>query len=143
MRSKVVITGIGAITPYGIGIEPLWQALLEGKSALRALPERLAGHLRCQFGGYWSEFQPEEHLSPRLTRRLDRFTVFALLAARLALKDAGVAIEDLTKSIAEDAPDPYRHAEGRDRIGLMVGNNLGGWEFAECELRHLWRDGIR
>lgn len=123
----VAITGIGCITPYGTGADALWAGVSAGTSAVTGIDRFDASSYLCSAAGQ-SPFDADEHLAPRLVKRTDRFTHMALVAARHALTDAGVAVG--------------REVAG-DRTGIMVGNVLGGWEFAERELRKLWVEGPR
>ncbi|HET8846366.1 MAG TPA: beta-ketoacyl synthase N-terminal-like domain-containing protein, partial [Ktedonobacteraceae bacterium] len=143
MGETVVITGLGVVTPYGIGPQILWEKLLAGESAVHPLPADECAHVQCQVGGQYSSFQAGDYLPPRVARKLDRFSQFGLIAAQEALSDAGLTSDDLARPVSEDAPAWKKSAAGRDQVGIMVGNNLGGWEFAERELRHLWQDGPR
>ncbi|HEU5381959.1 MAG TPA: beta-ketoacyl-[acyl-carrier-protein] synthase family protein [Ktedonobacteraceae bacterium] len=143
MVEPLVITGMGVVTPYGVGPQVLWEKLLDGESAIQALPSAETAHVQCRVGGQYSSYQPEQFLPLRVTRKLDRFSQFGLIAAQEALSDAGLTPGDLAGSVPEDAPAWKKSAQGRERVGIMVGNNLGGWEFAERELRHLWHDGPR
>jgi len=143
MAARIVVTGIGVVSPYGMGPDLLWEKLLAGESGLRALISFDASHIQCRAGGQWSEFHPESALPARLTRKIDRFAMFGLLAAQQALTDAGLSPDDLGHIVPEDESIPRRHAQGRDRTGITIGLNLGGWEFAERELANLWQKGPR
>ncbi|MEV4335021.1 beta-ketoacyl-[acyl-carrier-protein] synthase family protein [Streptomyces sp. NPDC049597] len=123
----IVITGIGAVTPAGTGAEAVWADARDGRSKVTAIDRFDASDYACQAAGQ-ADFTAAEHLPPRFVKRTDRFTHLAVHAVRDALTDAGITIgEDV-------APE---------RTGVMVGNVLGGWEFAERELRKLWTDGPR
>lgn len=139
----LVITGLGVITPYGVGPQILWEKLMAGESAIQTLPADEVADIQCKVGGRYSDFRVEQHLPLRTARKLDRFSQFGLIAAQDALTDARLTPDDLALPVPDDAPAWEKAAAGRDRVGIMVGNNLGGWEFAERELRHLWRDGAR
>jgi 3-oxoacyl-(acyl-carrier-protein) synthase len=128
--SRVVVTGVGAITPAGIGVESLWQHVLSGRSAVRRIDRFDPGAYRCQVAGQSDAFTAKDWLSGRFIKRTDRFTHLAVVAAELALKDAGL-------EVGGEAGVPP------ERVGVMVGNVLGGWDFAERELRDLWAHGIR
>ena len=142
MTGKIVVTGIGIVSPYGVGIEALWNNVIAGQSALRALETFDVSHVKCRAGGQLLDFHPEKYINARLVRKIDRFTMFGLIAAQQALEDAGLTLNDLDQlgsSLADGASTP----SGRERVGITVGNNLGGWEFAERELYHLWQSGPR
>ncbi len=136
MTVRVVITGMGVISPYGVGSDVLWDKLMAGETGLRALTSFDTSHVQCKVGGQLFDFRPEKYLSPRIVRKVDRFSTLGLISAQLALQDAGLFLADMK-------PTWSQQDRGGDRVGIMVGNNLGGWEFAERELRHLWQSGPR
>jgi 3-oxoacyl-(acyl-carrier-protein) synthase len=123
----VVITGIGAVTPAGTGAEPLWESAREGLPRITAIDRFDAADYACPAAGQ-ADFTALDHLPSRFVKRTDRFTHLAVHAVRQALTDAGL-------TVGEDV--------SAERTGVMVGNVLGGWEFAERELRRLWTDGPR
>ncbi|MGA5147948.1 beta-ketoacyl-[acyl-carrier-protein] synthase family protein [Streptomyces griseoincarnatus] len=124
---SVVITGIGAVTPAGTGLDPLWEGAREGVAHVTAIDRFDASAYACPAAGQ-AGFDADAELPSRFVKRTDRFTHLAVHAVRQALEEAGVAIgTDVTP----------------ERTGVMVGNILGGWEFAERELRNLWTDGPR
>ncbi|MET7362826.1 beta-ketoacyl-[acyl-carrier-protein] synthase family protein [Streptomyces sp. NPDC005562] len=124
---SVVITGIGAVTPAGTGMEPLWRSARDGVARLTTIDRFDASEYACPVAGQ-ADFDARAELPSRFVKRTDRFTHLAVHAVRQALSEAGVRVgEDV-------APE---------RTGVMVGNVLGGWEFAERELRKLWTDGPR
>lgn len=134
MMEKIVITGMGIISPYGIGHQLLWEKLLAGENGLQPLTTFDTSHVQCRVGGQLRDFQPDSYVSPRLTRKIDRFSTFGLITAQLALQEAGLLVDG-------KKPVWSQQAEGGNRVGITVGNNLGGWEFAERELRNLWQLG--
>lgn len=136
MMARIVITGMGVISPYGIGSGILWEKLLAGENGLKPLTTFETSHIQCRVGGQLLDFRPEAYLSPRLIRKIDRFSTFGLISAHLALQDAGL-LSDGKKPVWTQQ-EQHSH-----RVGITVGNNLGGWEFAERELRHLWALGPR
>ncbi|HEY1352478.1 MAG TPA: beta-ketoacyl-[acyl-carrier-protein] synthase family protein [Ktedonobacteraceae bacterium] len=136
MTTSIVITGMGVLSPYGPGPALLWENLMAGQSGLKALTTFQTSHIRCRVGGQMSDFRPEDYLSPRQVRKIDRFSIFALVAARMALQDASLLLDEKTPVWSQREP-------GGTRVGITVGNNLGGWEFAERELRNLWQQGPR
>jgi len=105
---RVVITGIGLVTPFGIGITPTWQGLIEGRSALAPISSFNASSLRTQIAGEVLDFAPNTFVkNRRILRLMTRCDQFAFAAASLALDDAGLA------SIRLDS----------DRTGLFLGSN--------------------
>lgn len=107
---RVVVTGLGAVTPFGVGASALWHGLREGHSAVAAL--RLGDHgLPCRAAGQVVDFEPRRVLGRLEARRLLRFSQFALAAAREAWEHAG---------LAHAAADPRR-------VATVVGNGSGGF----------------
>ncbi|WMN15307.1 MULTISPECIES: beta-ketoacyl-ACP synthase II [Pseudomonas] len=96
MSKRIVVTGMGAITPLGCGVEQVWQRLLAGQSGIRQLPEEFIGGLSTTVGGQVPDlaqdpqagFDPDSLLPPKEQRKMDRFILFALAAAEEALAQA-------------------------------------------------------
>ena len=124
---RVVITGIGAITPLGVGVEALWTGLHEGRSAVRTLtrfdPSPFRTHVAAEVDG----FQAADHMEAKRAKRLDRFGHFVVAASRLALEEAHL---DLAR-------------EDRTRVGAMMGTALGGVGYAEEQLGRYLSGGLR
>jgi 3-oxoacyl-(acyl-carrier-protein) synthase len=136
MTTNIVITGMGVISPYGIGSETLWENIIQGNNAIRAITSFDTTHIQCHVGGQLQHFRAEDYFPSRTVRKIDRFSQFGMLAVQLALQQAGLLL-------ANKKPTWNQQAEASHRVGITVGNNLGGWEFAERELRHLWVSGPR
>jgi 3-oxoacyl-(acyl-carrier-protein) synthase len=128
--TRVVLTGVGAVTPAGVGAGPLWERVVSGRSCIRRIDRFDPASYRCQVAGQADAFAAKDWLAGRFMKRTDRFTHLAVVAAEAACRDAGLVVDS---------------AEGTrpERVGLMVGNVLGGWEFAERELRDLWAHGSK
>ena len=124
---RVVVTGIGAITPIGTGVEGLWQGLRERRSAVGPITRFDAEPFRSRIAAEVPDFHATDHIEERRVRRLDRFSQFAVAATRLALEDARL--------------DPAR--EDRDRLGAMMGTALGGVAHGEAQSRVFYQDGYR
>ena len=124
---RVVVTGIGAITPIGTGVEALWEGLRGRRSAVGPITRFDAGPFRSRIAAEVRDFHPTDHIEERRVRRLDRFSQFSVAATRLALADARL--------------DPAR--EDRDRIGAMMGTALGGVAHGEAQSRVFYQDGYR
>jgi len=105
--------------------------VLAGQTAVKTLTGFETEHLQCRIGGQLTNFQSRDFISPRLARKIDRFSVFGVVASQLALQQAGLLRENKTAIWQGEE-------NGGHRVGITVGNNLGGWEFAERELRNLW-----
>ena len=115
---RVVITGLGLVTPLGCGVEASWSRLLQGKSGARRIEEFDVSDLACQIGcfvprGPLSEgkFDPNDWMEPKEQRKVDDFIIFAMGAADQALQDAGWKA---------DTP------EKQERTGVLIGSGIGG-----------------
>jgi 3-oxoacyl-[acyl-carrier-protein] synthase II len=127
MERRVVITGIGAITPIGLGVEGLWQGLRRRQSAVRCITRFDPTVFKSRIAGEVEDFSAADHMEERRARRLDRFSQFSVAATRMALADAEV--------------DPAR--EDPDRVGAMMGTALGGVAHGEGQYRNFMTGGPR
>ncbi len=125
---RVVITGIGPVTPVGIGKEAFWNGLLSEKSSIKRLQAFDPNPYHAQAAAEIQNYFPEDYFSTQKLKRLDRFAQFALLSARLALADAGLQFN----------PD-----HPRKRAGVSFGSALGGIPFAEEQHTVLLEKGPR
>jgi 3-oxoacyl-[acyl-carrier-protein] synthase II len=114
MRRRVVVTGMGAITPVGIGVEAFWAGLLAGQSGGGPITLFDASQHRTRIAAEVSDYDPEDHFEARELRRIDRYTQFFLVAVREALAHAGLEYEQ---------GDP-----AADRAGVVVGAGFGGMQ---------------
>jgi 3-oxoacyl-[acyl-carrier-protein] synthase II len=126
-QRRVVITGIGAITPIGLGVEGLWQGLRRRESAVRCITRFDPSMFKSRIAGEVGDFSAADHIEERRVRRLDRFSQFSVAATRMALEDASL--------------DPAR--EDPDRIGAMMGTALGGVAHGEGQYRNFLTGGPR
>jgi 3-oxoacyl-[acyl-carrier-protein] synthase II len=126
-RRRVAITGIGAVTPIGIGKEGLWNGLRGQRSAVRGVTRFDPTPFRSRNAAEVRDFVPTDHLEQKRAKRLDRFGQFSLVAARMAMEDSGLRME----------------CEDRDRVGSMMGSALGGCSYAESQLAAYLKDGLR
>lgn len=126
-RRRVVITGVGAVTPIGTTADGLWAGLTARTSAVRELTRFDPTPFRSRIAAEIPDFRPHDHLDAKRAKRLDRFSQLAVTSARLALADAEL--------------DPAR--EDPDRAGAMMGSALGGVAFAESQVERFRRDGPR
>ncbi|HUJ71922.1 MAG TPA: beta-ketoacyl-ACP synthase II [Verrucomicrobiae bacterium] len=124
---RVVITGIGVLTPLGCELEGFWQNLLAGKSGIAPVTRFDTTDYDCKIGGEVKGFKPEDFMPIKETRRTDRFTQFAVGAARKAVADSGVDLANL------DA----------DRVGVLIGSGIGGMETIEDQVGTLLQKGPR
>ncbi|MDR7401895.1 MAG: beta-ketoacyl-ACP synthase II [Armatimonadota bacterium] len=124
---RVVVTGIGAITPIGSGPSGLYEGLRRGRSAVTRITRFDPSPFRSQVAAEVADFDPLAFMDARKARRLDRFAQFAVAAARQAVADAGL---DLGRT-------------DRDRCGCFIGAALGGGAFAEEQHAVFLREGLR
>ncbi len=124
---RVVITGIGAVTPIGTGAAGLWAGLEARASAVREITRFDPAPFRSRIAAEIPDFRPQDHLDAKRARRLDRFSQLAVASARLALTDAELQTE----------------REDRDRIGAMMGSALGGVAYAEAQVPKYLAEGPR
>ncbi|HYR96091.1 MAG TPA: beta-ketoacyl synthase N-terminal-like domain-containing protein, partial [Candidatus Binatus sp.] len=110
MSRRVVVTGIGLVTPLGVGVRPNWEALLAGRSGIRRVTAFDTSGLPCRVAAEVPEFDPARWVEPSELRRMDRFIALAIAAAEEAMEGAGLAVG----------------SENADRLGVAVGVGLGG-----------------
>jgi 3-oxoacyl-[acyl-carrier-protein] synthase II len=124
---RVVITGIGAITPIGLGVDGLWDGLRRRTSAVRCITRFDPTVFKSRIAGEVPDFMPTDHIEERRARRLDRYSQFTIAATRMALTDARL---DLARE------DP-------DRVGAMMGTALGGVAHGERNYHAFLTQGPR
>lgn len=108
---RVVITGLGAITPVGNDVETFWSNLKEGVSGIRRIDSFDVSKYDCQIGGEVRGFDPKPYFkNPKDVRRTDRFAQLAVAAANMAIQDGGLDLEKVN----------------RDRFGVIVSSGIGG-----------------
>jgi 3-oxoacyl-[acyl-carrier-protein] synthase II len=123
----MVITGIGAVTPAGIGREELWQGVRRAQSAVGPITRFDASPFPSRIAAEVRGFDPGDFIEKRRLKRLDRFSQFALAAARLALEDGCFTISP----------------EEREEFGVFIGSALGGVAYAEEQHASYLSNGIR
>ena len=126
MKRRVVVTGLGAVTPLGIGIEETWKNIKAGKSGIRRITKFDASNLPSQIAGEVKNFKPEEFMSAKLTSRVDTFIQYAIASTRMALEDAGFPLNDLG-----------------DEVGVIIGVGMGGVGLIEHYTRVLDEKGYK
>lgn len=127
MKRRVVITGIGAVTPIGSTVEGLWDGLKREKSAVSSITRFDPGIFKSHNAAEVNDFDATDWLERKRAKRLDRFGHFSVATARMAIDDSGIKLE----------------TEDRDQIGSTMGSALGGLEFAENQLDLYLRDGLK
>jgi 3-oxoacyl-[acyl-carrier-protein] synthase II len=112
---RVVVTGLGAITPLGNTITEYWQGLLEGRSGIGPITLFDASRHACQIAGEVKGFDPCDYLDRKEAKRMDRFAQFAIAASKQAIADAGLEINDLNAT----------------QVGVVIGSGIGGIKVLE------------
>jgi len=125
-RPRVVITGIGAITPLGSSISQFWEGLVAGQSGIRKITQFDASDMPCQIAGEVPDFDPEDYMERKEVRRVARSAQFALGAATQAVTDAGL-------------PDTMVNGE---RVGVVFGTTIGGLERFDDGIKRLRTVGL-
>jgi 3-oxoacyl-[acyl-carrier-protein] synthase II len=131
-KRRVVVTGLGPVTPLGTGKELFWEGLVRGRSGITAIESFDASGLPSRIAGEIKDFDPLSYMDPKDARRMDRFCQFAVAAARLALADAGLR----EGRELEDAG-----VKG-DRAAVVVGSGIGGIATVEEQHLRLLRKGF-
>ena len=127
MRRRVVITGMGAVTPIGSTIEDFWNGLIEGRNGISYIERFDTSDHVTKFAGEIKDFDPQRYIDRKLARRMDLFTQYAVAAAKMAIEDSGILEDDLD----------------HDRVGVIVGSGVGGMVVFEREFQKLLESGPR
>ncbi len=109
-RNRVVVTGMGAVTPLGASVDSFWLGLTEGRSGIGPITLCDASNHPCQIAGEVSAFDPETYINPREARRMARFSQLSVAAAYMALEDADIDIGNINQEM----------------VGVLLGNGAGG-----------------
>ncbi len=109
-KKIVVVTGIGLITPLGIGVQKTWDFLLQGRSGIRRITRFDTDQFPTKVAGEVDGFNPEDYIETKEIKKMDRFIHFALAASAMAMEDSGLKITD----------------GNAERIGAIVGSGIGG-----------------
>ena len=124
-QRRVVVTGVGLISPVGIGTEETWAALLKGESGIAPIQLFDASQFACRFAGEVKGFVPEKYIDRKDIKKMGRFIQFAMAAAEFALTQARLPITE----------------ENAERIGVYVGSGIGSFEVIEREHAKLLASG--
>jgi len=124
---RVVVTGFGVLTPIGMDIETFWSNLCAGKSGARVLTHLNTDEISCKIGAPIYDYDPLKHFNSKEVRKNERFTQFAMVASRDALKSSGLQLTD----------------ENRLRIGVVIGTGIGGMMTIEEQHEVLMTKGMK
>ena len=127
MKRRVVITGLGLVTPVGIGVEPTWQSLCQGKSGVGEITHFDASAYATQIAAEVKDFNPQDFMPKKDANRMEPFIAFALAACRMAMEDSGLVIDSSNES----------------RVGTITGCGLGGLSFMEETVQTVYFKGPR
>lgn len=127
MGQRVVITGIGLVTPIGIGKQQFWDSLSRGVSGISRVTSFDITNYPCQIAGEVLDFDPTDFIDRREARKMDRFIQFGVASALMAWEDAGLANTTVNK----------------ENVGVLVGSGIGGVKTIEEQLKILWEKGPR
>src|SRR2546430_5812864 len=124
---RVVITGLGSVTPLGNDVETFWSNLKNGVSGIRAIDAFDTSAYDCRIGGQVHNFDPKPFFkNPKDLRRTDRFTQLSMAAAKMAVEDSGIDVKKLDR---------------RDRFGVIVSTGIGGLKTLQEQLTILLTKG--
>ncbi|MCC8417447.1 MAG: beta-ketoacyl-ACP synthase II [Rickettsia endosymbiont of Bryobia graminum] len=113
---RVVITGIGLVTPLGIDVKSSWEGLISGRSGIKTITEFNTDTLACKIAGIIDGFTPEKYIDPRDLKKMDLFIQYGIAAATEAIEDSGWKVTDELSG---------------DRTGLILGSGIGGLKMIE------------
>lgn len=122
---RVVITGIGAVTPVGIGKDAFWNALIEGKSGVGPITRFDVSEYTTKIAGEVTDFVVTDFIDKKEAKRMDRSTQYAVAASKMAIEDAKLDLD----------------AENRERIGVIIGTGIGGMEALYEQYKVLFAKG--
>lgn len=122
---RVVVTGLGAVTPLGTGLDVFWPRMIAGENGIALIDSFDVNEYSTQMAAEVKEFNPEDWLDKKEARRLDRFLCFAAASAQMALGDAGFPEDEAL----------------REETGVLIGSGIGGLAMMSEQTRKLWSDG--
>ena len=114
-RRRVVVTGIGLVSPLGVGTEATWKALLAGESGIGPITRFDASTYHARIAGEVKGFAAEDWMEKKEVKKCDSFIHFALAASQMAISDAGLTIDDANA----------------ERVGVVIGSGIGGLPLIE------------
>ena len=127
MSRRVVVTGVGLLTPLGIGTETSWEGIRSGKSGIGRITQFDASAFSCQIAGEVKDFDPTRYIEKKEIKKMGRFIQFAIAASECALGTSGLKITP----------------ENAEQAGVYIGSGIGGFEVIEREHRALLEHGPR
>ena len=125
MERRVVITGLGVITPIGNNVESFWQGIKTNKCGIEKITEFDTAKFKVKLAGEVKDYNPEEYFDKRNCKRLDKFSQFAIIASKEAMKDSGITPENTDMN----------------RVGIVISSGIGGLYTIEKENEHYIEKG--
>ncbi|MFL0248630.1 beta-ketoacyl-ACP synthase II [Candidatus Clostridium stratigraminis] len=125
MKNRVVVTGMGAITPVGNDVESFWNNIKQGKCGVDYITYFNTDAFKVKIAAEVKDFKPEEYMDRKEAKRMDRYCQYALAAAKEAIEDSGLDMENMNK----------------ERLGVLIGSGIGGLATIEKEVRTLVEKG--
>ncbi|MDD5259646.1 MAG: beta-ketoacyl-ACP synthase II [bacterium] len=125
MNRRVVVTGVGWLTPLGTGKEEVWQALCNGESGVGLITSFDTTGFTSKIAAELKNFDPQQYMDKKDAKRMDRFVQVSVAATSLALKDSGLELDQ----------------ENRDRIGVVVSSGIGGIQTIETQMKRYIEGG--
>ncbi len=127
MRRRVVVTGMGVVTPIGLTIDELWKSLIEGKNGIDYIDRFDVSAFATKFAAEVKNFDPHQYIDRKMAKRMDLFTQYAVASAKMAIEDSGLDLDQVD----------------RNRVGVIVGSGVGGMVVFEREVAKLLQSGPR
>lgn len=128
--NNIVITGLGMVTPLGIGVDETWKGIVDGRSGIGPITRFDASDYACRIAGEVKDFDPRDYIDGKEVKKMDTFIHYAIAGAREALLDSGIEYEKLT-------------ASQKDRYGVVIGTGIGGLQEIERTAEILKQKGPR
>ena len=127
MSRRVVVTGVGLVSPLGIGTEATWQGVLQGKSGVGPITAFDARDFACRIAGEVKGFDPYQYIEKKEVKKMGRFIQFAIAASDCAFSCSGLKVD----------------ADNEEQVGVYIGSGIGGFEVIEREHKNLLEHGPR
>ena len=125
MKKRVVVTGIGAVTPIGLTVEEFWSSLVDGKSGVDYITYFDTENFDTKFAAELKGFDPLNYMDRKLSQRTDPFTQYALAATDMAIVDSEINLDKIDK----------------DRVGVVYGSGIGGMWTYDKQQNNLFKRG--
>ena len=120
MKTRVVVTGMGAITPIGSSVDSFWQAVKEKTVGIGPITYFDTTDFKCKLAAQVKDFDPKQYMDPKAARRMEAFSQFAVAASKEALEQSGLVMEN---------EDPYR-------VGVSIGSGIGSLQAMERDVKN-------